>query len=70
MKVVFENEKKVDPIQLFEMKQELCSKYDLSVTRVIEIKSNWNTSKIEILRGASNVAAIFGAIQLLKLMIP
>ena len=40
MKVVFENEKKVDPIQLFEMKQELCSKYDLSVTRVIEIKSN------------------------------
>ena len=36
MKVVFEKEKKVDPIQLLEMKQELCSKYDLYVTRVIE----------------------------------
>ena len=36
MKVVFQNEKKVDPIQLLEMKQELCSKYDLGVTKVIE----------------------------------
>ena len=36
MKVGFENEKKVDPFQLLEVKQELCSKYDLSVTRVIE----------------------------------
>ena len=36
MKVDFENGKKVDPIQLLEMKQELCSKYDLHVTRVIE----------------------------------
>ena len=36
MKIVFENEKKVDPIQLLEMKQELCSKYDLHVTRVKE----------------------------------
>ena len=36
MKVVFENEKKVNPIQLLEMKQELCSKYDLRVTKVIE----------------------------------
>ena len=36
MKVVFKNEKKVDPIQLLEMKQELCSKYDLRVTKLIE----------------------------------
>ena len=36
MKVIFENEKKVDSIQLLEMKQELCSKYDLRVTKVIE----------------------------------
>ena len=36
MKVGFENEKKVDPFQLLEVKQELCSKYDLSVFRVIE----------------------------------
>ena len=35
MKLAFENEK-VNPIQLLKMKQELCSKYNPCVTKVIE----------------------------------